>query len=79
MNEVKTGFQTAFCRQAAASVECAPLSRNTIRSSKMEDTDFDSAMDNLDDALAGFDDVAVEGGFDSDSDDDSCPGGACKI
>lgn len=45
----------------------------------MDDTDFDSAMDNLDDALAGFDDVAVEGGFDSDSDNDACPGGACKI
>ena len=45
----------------------------------MDDTDFDSAMDNLDDALADFDDVAVEGGFDSNSDDDSCPGGACKI
>lgn len=43
----------------------------------MED-DFD--FDKLDDALAGFADQSVEGGFDPDKDeDDGCAGGACKI
>ena len=41
-----------------------------------QDTDFD--LDGLDDALADFDGVLVEGGFDG-GEDDSCPGGACKI
>jgi hypothetical protein len=44
----------------------------------MDDTNLDNAFDNLDDALDAFDGITVEGGFNGE-DDDSCPGGACKI
>lgn len=42
----------------------------------MED---DDVFDKLDDALAQFNGVVVEGGADPDNDEDACAGGACKI
>lgn len=34
---------------------------------------------NLDNALADFDDLYVEGGVDPTREDDNCVGGACKL
>lgn len=45
----------------------------------MNDQDFDTAMDNLDDLLDSFDGVTVEGGIDAENSDGGCEGGACKI
>ena len=48
-----------------------------MKSAEQKDDTFD--MDNLD-ALDAVADVAVEGGFDPDKDEDEgCAGGACKI
>lgn len=39
----------------------------------------DDIFANLDNALAVFDDLYVEGGADPTSEDDNCAGGACKL
>ncbi len=39
----------------------------------------DDIFANLDNALAEFDDLYVEGGADPTSEDDNCVGGACKL
>lgn len=43
----------------------------------MDEQDFD--LDNLDNLLDSFDGVTVEGGVDTDKEEDACAGGACKI
>ena len=49
----------------------------SIERMMMDEQDFD--LDNLDNLLDGFDGVTVEGGVDTDKEDDACAGGACKI
>lgn len=39
----------------------------------------DDVFANLDNALAEFDDLYVDGGTDPASEDDNCAGGACKL
>lgn len=39
----------------------------------------DDVFSNLDNALAEFDDLYVDGGTDPASEDDNCAGGACKL
>lgn len=42
-------------------------------------TEEDDIFADLDNALAGFDDLYVESGADPTSEDDNCVGGACKL
>lgn len=39
----------------------------------------DDVFDEIDDILAEFDGVSVDGGADPSAEDDNCAGGACKI
>ena len=43
----------------------------------MNDQELD--LDDLDNLLEDFDGITVEGGTDSENNDDGCEGGACKI
>ncbi|AKG07585.1 hypothetical protein AAX05_06190 [Moraxella bovoculi] len=58
------------------------MSNPNLNTTDTNNASFDSLdIDNLDlDAMLGdFADVTVEGGFDADSAEDDCAGGACKI
>lgn len=58
------------------------MSNPNLNTTDTNNTSFDGLdIDNLDlDAMLGdFADVTVEGGFDADSAEDDCAGGACKI
>ena len=54
----------------------------TEQNQNQSNTDIDSFdIDNLDldDMLGDIANTAVEGGFDAETAEDDCPGGACKI
>lgn len=58
------------------------MSNPNLNTTDINNASFDSLdIDNLDfDAMLGdFADATVEGGFDVDSAEDDCAGGACKI